>query len=68
MKKFSVYAVLAMGVLTVSSAAFAGTTTFSSRGFINAEVSDTVVPKDTVLGATDKPCGEGVRTLTQNCC
>ena len=20
------------------------------------------------LGATDKPCGEGVRTLTQNCC
>ena len=19
-------------------------------------------------GATDKPCGEGVRTLTQNCC
>ena len=49
MKKFSVYAVLAMGVLTVSSAAFAGTTTFSSRGFINAEVSDTVVPKDTVL-------------------
>ena len=21
-----------------------------------------------VWGATDKPCGEGVRTLTQNCC
>ena len=20
------------------------------------------------LGATDKPCGEGVRMLTQNCC
>ena len=21
-----------------------------------------------MIGATDKPCGEGVRTLTQNCC
>ena len=21
-----------------------------------------------ITGATDKPCGEGVRTLTQNCC
>lgn len=49
MKKFSVYAVMAMGVLTVSSAAFAGTTAFSSRGLVNTEVSDTVVPKDTVL-------------------
>ena len=49
MKKFSVYAVMAMGVLTVSSAAFAGTTVFSSRGLVNTEVSDTVVPKDTVL-------------------
>ena len=49
MKKFSVYAVMAMGVLTVSSAAFAGTTAFSSCGLVNTEVSDTVVPKDTVL-------------------
>ena len=49
MKKFSVYAVMAMGVLTVSSAAFAGTTAFSSRGLVNTEVSDTVVPKDTVV-------------------
>ena len=49
MKKFSVYAVMAMGVLTVSSAAFAGTTAFSSCGLVNTEVSDTVVPKDTIL-------------------
>ena len=21
-----------------------------------------------IVGATDKPCGEGVRMLTQNCC
>ena len=21
-----------------------------------------------IMGATDKPCGEGVRTLIQNCC
>ena len=26
------------------------------------------VETETHLGATDKPCGEGVRTLTQNCC
>ena len=25
-------------------------------------------PWQTVYGAPDKPCGEGVRMLTQNCC
>ena len=63
MKKFSVYAVMAMGVLTVSSAAFAGTTAFSSRGLVNTEVSDTVVPKDTVL--PEKTETEQTETQTQ---
>ena len=39
----------------------------------NANVLFWLVPFASVLallfaGATDKPCGEGVRTLTQNCC
>ena len=63
MKKFSVYAVMAMGVLTVSSAAFAGTTAFSSRGLVNTEVSDTVVPKDTVL--PEKTKTEQTETQTE---
>ena len=63
MKKFSVYAVMAMGVLTVSSAAFAGTTAFSSRGLVNTEDSDTVVPKDTVL--PEKTETEQTETQTQ---
>ncbi len=63
MKKFSVYAVMAMGVLTVSSAAFAGTTAFSSCGLVNTEVSDTVVPKDTIL--PEKTETEQTETQTQ---
>ncbi len=49
MKKFSVAAILAMGVLTVSSAAFAGTTAYTSRGWVGTEVNDTIVPTDTVV-------------------
>lgn len=49
MKKFSVAAILAMGVLTVSSAAFAGTTAFNSRGWVGIELNDTIVPTDTVV-------------------
>ncbi|EJW90326.1 secreted protein, partial [gut metagenome] len=45
MKKFSVSAILAMGVLTVSSGAFAGTTSSLYRGLVTVEVADTVVPK-----------------------
>lgn len=49
MKKFSVYAIMAMGILTVSGAAFAGTTSYAYRGLVSTEQADTVMPADTVI-------------------
>lgn len=48
MKKFTVSAIMAMGIITISGAAFAGTTNNAARGFICTEANDTVVPTDTV--------------------
>lgn len=51
MKKFTISAVMAMGVVVLSSAAFAGTTAINYRGIANvsALAADTVVPNDTVV-------------------
>ena len=51
MKKFTVSAIMAMGVVVLSSAAFAGTTSAAYRGCAVASVADTVVPVDTVVPA-----------------
>lgn len=47
MKKFTATSVIAMGLLTIASAAFAGTSKVSSRGFVAQAAADTVVPADT---------------------
>ncbi len=52
MKKFTISAIMAMGVVALSSAAFAGTTSADFRGMISngaGLASDTVVPTDTVV-------------------
>lgn len=51
MKKFTISAIMAMGVVVLSSAAFAGTTSVNYRGIANgsALTADTVVPNDTVV-------------------
>lgn len=51
MKKFTVSAIMAMGVVALSSAAFAGTTSQNFRGMVtgSALTADTVVPNDTVV-------------------
>lgn len=46
MKKFTISAIFAMALVALSSAAFAGTTSQSLRGFA---ANDTVVPTDTVV-------------------
>lgn len=47
MKKFTVSAIVAMGAVVLSSAAFAGTTSYNSRGFVsNSSSADTVVPEN----------------------
>jgi len=38
-----------------------------SRASFHVAVTDQILLCNK-LGATDKPCGEGVRMLTQNCC
>lgn len=48
MKKFTTTAVIAMGLVSVASAAFAGTSANSSKGFVAQAAADTVVPADTV--------------------
>lgn len=51
MKKFTISAIMAMGVVVLSSAAFAGTTSVNYRGIASgsALAADTVVPNDTVV-------------------
>ena len=50
MKKFTISAIMAMGVVVLSSAAFAGTTSVNYRGIANGSaLADTVVPNDTVV-------------------
>ena len=51
MKKFTISAIMAMGVVVLSSAAFAGTTSVNYRGIESgsALAADTVVPNDTVV-------------------
>ena len=51
MKKFTISAIMAMGVVVLSSAAFAGTTSVNYRGIASGSVlaADTVVPNDTVV-------------------
>lgn len=52
MKKFTISAIMAMGVVALSSAAFAGTTSANFRGMVSngaSLASDTVVPTDTVV-------------------
>ena len=51
MKKFTISAIMAMGVVVLSSAAFAGTTSVNYRGIASgsARAADTVVPNDTVV-------------------
>lgn len=49
MKKFTVSAIMALGVVVLSSAAFAGTTSAAYRGCAVASEADTVVPTDTVV-------------------
>ena len=51
MKKFTIPAIMAMGVVVLSSAAFAGTTSVNYRGIASgsALAADTVVPNDTVV-------------------
>lgn len=51
MKKFTVSAIMAMGVVALSSAAFAGTTSHNFRGMVtgSALAANTVVPNDTVV-------------------
>lgn len=59
MKTFTISAIFAMGIVALSSAAFAGTTSDNYRGFNNSSVADTVVPNDTVVPAdTLKPAKE----------
>ena len=56
MKKFTVSAIVAMGVVVLSSAAFAGTTSYNSRGFVsNSSSADTVVPNDTIVPENQIP-------------
>lgn len=56
MKKFTVSAIVAMGAVVLSSAAFAGTTSYNSRGFVsNSSSADTVVPTDTVVPENQIP-------------
>lgn len=56
MKKFTVSAIVAMGAVVLSSAAFAGTTSYNSRGFVsNSSSADTVVPTDTVVPENQTP-------------
>ena len=50
MKKFTISAIMAMGVVVLSSAAFAGTTSVNYRGIASGSaLADTVVPNDTVV-------------------
>lgn len=49
MKKFTISAIFAMALVALSSAAFAGTTSQSLRGFAGLAANDTVVPTDTVV-------------------
>lgn len=51
MKKFTVSAIVAMGIVVLSSAAFAGTTSADYRGLANGTdlAIDTVVPTDTIV-------------------
>ena len=50
MKKFTISAIMAMGVVVLSSAAFAGTTSVNYRGIASGlALADTVVPNDTVV-------------------
>ena len=50
MKKFTISAIMAMGVVVLSSAAFAGTTSVNYRGLASGSaLADTVVPNDTVV-------------------
>lgn len=54
MKKFTVSAIVAMGAVVLSSAAFAGTTSYNSRGFVsNSSSAD--VPTDTVVPENQTP-------------
>ena len=50
MKKFTISAIMAMGVVVLSSAALAGTTSVNYRGIASGSaLADTVVPNDTVV-------------------
>ena len=54
MKNFTVSAIMAMGVVTLSSAAFAGTSPYAPKSTTqSALASDTVVPADTIVTPTD---------------
>ena len=67
MKKFTISAIMAMGVVVLSSAAFAGTTSVNYRGIASgsALAADTVVPNDTVVPEqNDTAKSEPVKTET----
>lgn len=66
MKKFTISAIVAMGVVALSGAAFAGTTSANSRGLVsNASTfaADTVVPNDTIV-----PEQKDTTTQTEKLC
>lgn len=66
MKKFTISAIMAMGVVVLSSAAFAGTTSVNYRGIASGSaLADTVVPNDTVVPEQkDTAKSEPVKTET----